>query len=218
MAISVLLVDDHAVVVETLALALAQSDDFEVAGTASTGEEAIAAAAETKPAVALVDMGLPDISGVEVLRRLRVSSPATRVVILTGSSDASHFAQAMEAGVSGYLTKDARLGEVTDAIRAAHEGRVVVPERVVGRLLAPKPTSSGLGADLNRRELEVLALLGEGCDAKRIATTLHVSWHTARGYIKNVLLKLDAHSQLEAVMTAMRLGILESKSADGSGH
>jgi DNA-binding NarL/FixJ family response regulator len=210
-AISVLIVDDHAVVVDTLALALGQSGDFSVAATASTGEEGVAQAAATQPAVALVDIGLPDIGGIEVIRRLRVSSPGTKVVILTGSSDATFFAQAMEFGVSGYLTKDARLGEVADAIRAAYEGRVVVPERVVGKLLAAKPAEGGLGADLSKRELEVLALLGEGCDAKRIAGTLNISWHTARSYTKSVLVKLGAHSQLEAVMTAMRLGILESR-------
>jgi DNA-binding NarL/FixJ family response regulator len=213
MAISVLIVDDHAVVVETLALALGRADDLEVAATAGTGEEGLARASALQPAVALVDIGLPDIGGIEVLRRLRATSPGTRVVILTGSSDPAFFAQAMEAGVSGYLTKDAGLGEVTDAIRAAHEGRVVVPEKVVGRLLGFRSAPSGLGADLTHRELQVLALLGEGCDAKRIARTLNVSWHTARSYIKNVLVKLDAHSQLEAVMTAMRLGILESRTS-----
>jgi DNA-binding NarL/FixJ family response regulator len=114
----------------------------------------------------------------------------------------------MEAGASGYLTKQSGLDDVRDAITAAHEGRVVVPASVMERLLAAKAPSAGLGADLTPRELEVLSLMGRGYDAKQVAATLGISWHTSRSYTKNILLKLDAHSALQAVSVATKLGII----------
>jgi DNA-binding NarL/FixJ family response regulator len=208
MTISVLVVDDHNVFAQTLAAALGATAELEVIGLASTGAEALELAAAMKPNVALVDLGLPDFGGIELARRLRADQPATRVVVLTGSLDISFFTEAMEAGASGYLTKQSGLNEVCDAIAAAHDGRVVVPATVMERLLAAQAPARGLGSDLTPRELEVLALMGQGYDAKRVATTLGISWHTSRSYTKNVLLKLDCHSALEAVSKASRLGIL----------
>jgi DNA-binding NarL/FixJ family response regulator len=208
MTISVLLVDDHNVFAQTLAAALGATDGFEVVGVAQTGADALEQAQATRPNVALIDLGLPDFGGVELARRLCESNPETRVVVLTGSLDLAYFSAAMEAGASGYLTKESGLIDVTDAIRAAHDGRVVVPASVMERLLAAKAPTSGLGADLTPRELEVLSLMGRGYDAKQVASTLGISWHTSRSYTKNILLKLDAHSALQAVSRATRLGIL----------
>jgi DNA-binding NarL/FixJ family response regulator len=128
--------------------------------------------------------------------------------VLTGSLELTFFSDAMDAGASGYLTKQSSLEDVTDAITAAHDGRVVVPASVMERLLAAKAPAAGMGADLTNRELEVLSLMGRGYDAKQIANTLQISWHTSRSYIKNILLKLDAHSALQAVSVATRLGII----------
>ncbi len=208
MTISVLVVDDHNVFAQTLAAALAASPDLDVVGLATTGADALKLAASLTPDVALVDLGLPDFGGVELARRLREELPTTRVVVLTGSLDISFFTEAMEAGASGYLTKQSGLSEVCDAISAAHEGRVVVPATVMERLLGAQAPERGLGSDLTPRELEVLALMGKGFDAKRVAATLGISWHTSRSYTKNVLLKLDCHSALEAVSKATRMGIL----------
>jgi DNA-binding NarL/FixJ family response regulator len=207
-SISVLVVDDHVVFAETLGAALKSVPDIDVVGTASTGADAVIQARDTTPDVALVDMLLGDQTGIELARQHGDVSPGTRIVILTASQDIAHYTEAMAAGVSGYLTKQAAFPEVTAAITAAHEGRVVVPSSVMERLLAAKAPTEGLGADLTPRELDVLALLGRGYDAKRAATTLGIRWHTCRSYIKNVLYKLDAHSALEAVRKATRLGIL----------
>lgn len=208
MTISVLLVDDHNIFAQTLASALGAMDGFAVAGHAQSGQDALAQAEQLHPNVALVDLGLPDFNGVELARRLRETCPDTRVVVLTGSLDLTFFSEAMDAGASGYLTKQSGLEEVAEAITAAHEGRVVVPASVMERLLAAKAPTSGLGADLTPRELEVLSLMGRGYDAKQVASTLNISWHTSRSYTKNILLKLDAHSALQAVSVATRLGIL----------
>lgn len=208
MSIRVLVVDDHRVFAETLAAALGGNSDISVVGVATTAGEGADRAAELRPDVALLDLQLPDFDGVELSRRLRSASPGTRVVILTGSTDASFFPKAMAAGASGYLLKDASLSEVTDAVRRAHAGQVVVPERVVGRLADVRVPEVGPGADLTKRELDVLRLLSEGSDPNTIAKSLGITWHTARSYVKSVLSKLDAHSQLEAVAKATRLGIL----------
>ncbi|MEY2472947.1 MAG: hypothetical protein QOK28_2276 [Actinomycetota bacterium] len=208
MTISVLLVDDHNIFAQTLSAALGAIDGFSVAGLAQTGREGLELATSLRPSVALVDLGLPDYNGVELARQLREACPDTRVVVLTGSLDLTFFSEAMDAGASGYLTKESRLEDVTDAITAAHDGRVVVPASVMERLLAAKAPTTGLGADLTPRELEVLSLMGRGYDAKQIASTLSISWHTSRSYIKNILLKLDSHSALQAVSVATRLGIL----------
>jgi DNA-binding NarL/FixJ family response regulator len=208
MTVSVLLVDDHNIFAQTLAAALGAMDGFSVAGVAKTGAEALELAATASPDVALVDLGLPDFGGVELARRLRAANPDTRIVVLTGSLELTFFSEAMEAGASGYLTKESSLDDVIDAITAAHEGRVVVPASVMERLLAAKAPDTGLGADLTPRELEVLSLMGRGYDAKQVAATLGISWHTSRSYTKNILLKLDAHSALQAVSVATRLGIL----------
>lgn len=208
MNVSVLLVDDHNIFAQTLSAALGAMEGFSVAGVAKSGAEGLEQATARPPDVALVDLGLPDFSGVELARRLRDACPETRIVVLTGSLDLAFFSEAMEAGASGYLTKESSLDDVIDAIRAAHEGRVVVPASVMERLLAAKAPDTGLGADLTPRELEVLSLMGRGYDAKQVANTLGISWHTSRSYTKNILLKLDAHSALQAVSVATRLGIL----------
>lgn len=208
MSISVLLVDDHNVFAQTLAVALGAAEGLAVVAVAATGADALDQVTQHRPDVALVDLGLPDIDGVEVARRMREQCPTTRVVVLTGSLDLTYFSAAMEAGASGYLTKQSGLDDVRDAINAAYEGRVVVPAAVMERLLAAKAPTAGVGADLTPRELEVLSLMGRGYDAKQVAATLQISWHTSRSYIKNVLAKLDAHSALQAVSKATRLGIL----------
>lgn len=215
MTIAVLVVDDHRVFAQTLAAALSAAADLKVVGVATTATEALEQAAATQPDVALIDLGLPDFGGIELARRLRSDSPGTRVVVLTASQDITFFTEAMEAGVSGYLTKQSAFSEVSDAIIAAHDGRVVVPSSVMERLLATQAPARGIGSDLTPRELEVLSLMGRGYDAKQVAATLGITWHTSRSYAKNVLTKLGSHSALEAVSIASRLGILVHDTEDG---
>jgi DNA-binding NarL/FixJ family response regulator len=215
MPVTVLIVDDHVVFAETLGAALGALSEFSVNGVATNAKDALAQAEEMQPDVALVDLLLPDSNGIDVARSLRKVSPATRVVVLTASQDVSYFTEAMEAGVSGYLTKQAAFPEVAEAITAAHEGRVVVPASVMERLLAATAPKKGIGSDLTPRELEVLVLLGRGYDAKRAAVALGITWHTCRSYIKNVLFKLDAHTMLEAVRKATRIGILAPEVEEG---
>lgn len=142
-------------------------------------------------------------------------SPETGVIVLTASEEPSALVSAMDAGVSGYLVKHAALREVTEAIREVHAGRVAIPATLFRKLVTAPIGSGPAGADLTRREREVLALLAEGCDVQRIAKLLGITWHTARSYVKTLLLKLDAHSQLEAVSKARRLGLLDPTERNG---
>ena len=164
---------------------------------------------ERKPDVALVDIMLGDTDGIELVRTTRFESPATRFVILTGSTQTELFPRAMAAGASGYLFKEMSLRDVVAAIGRAHAGEVVVPEGVATRLTGTHAPSAGIGSDLTPREIEVLALLSAGTDVRGISRSLGITWHTARSYISDVLTKLGAHTQLEAVATATRLGIME---------
>ena len=208
MTIGVLLVDDHTVFAETLAAALKTNSDIAILGVANTSTDGLEKATALKPDVALLDVMLPDYDGIELARRVRTASPGTRVVMLTGETDPALFAKAMAAGACGYLIKESSLGDVTDAVRRAYAGQVVVPEKAVTRLTQAHAPAKGPGSDLTERELEVLGLLTQGKDAKMIAKAMGITWHTARSYLKSVLMKLDAHSQLEAVAVATRLGIV----------
>lgn len=208
MTIDVLLVDDHRVFLETLSAALSTNKDFKVVGAVGTAGEGRAEAEALKPDVALLDVALPDFDGIELAKQLRAITPDTRVIMLTGSTDPALFPKAMSAGACGYLLKESGLAQVTDAIRRAHAGEVVVPEGSVLRLTKAVSAESGLGSKLTDRELQVLSLLAGGSDAKAIARSLGITWNTARSYIKNILMSLDAHSQLEAVAVATRLGII----------
>lgn len=208
MTINLLLVDDHQVFAETLAATLGTQSDISIVGVAHTATEGREKAGALRPDVALVDVTLPDFDGIELSRQLRSVSPETRIVILTGNTEPSLFPKAMAAGACGFLIKDSSLNDVTDAIRKAHAGQVVVPESLVGRLAKARAPSDGVGADLTKRELEMLSMLAQGSDLRAIAKALGITWNTARSYVKAILSKLDAHSQLEAVATATRLGIV----------
>ena len=214
MGIRVLVVDDHAVVAETVRSALDAHDDMDVVGIAVTAAEGRRLAEEHRPDIALVDVSLPDMDGIRLVKFIRAASPGTRVVMLTGSTDPSLFPQAMAAGACGYLFKELSFRVVVDAIRRAHAGEVIVPDGVLGRLAAVQTPAKGIGSDLTRREAEVLALLAGGADPRSAASSLGVSLNTVRTYIKSLLMKFDAHSQLELVTKAIRLGVVKVDTAD----
>lgn len=209
MTIAIAIVDDHKIFVDTLHRALDGIDDFTVVATANDGAAGIAAVIGAKPDVALLDIELPDAKGTDLVSSIREASPDTRFLMITGSTDIGHFSRAMNEGVAGYLLKTAPFEQVCDAIRAAAGGRTIVPHDVVDRLVSVEADTDGIGSDLSPRERDVLQLLAEGLDHKAVAATLHISWHTARSYVKNILAKLGAHSQLEAVAVAQRNGLLK---------
>ncbi len=203
--VRVLIVDDHAMFAEGMARTLADEPGIEVVGWVVTGGEAVEVCRRDPPDVVLMDFGLPDRDGASTARTIREQSPCTRVVMVTSFVDDSVLLATIDAGCSGYLTKNQPTASVVDAIRAAHAGEALIAPAMLARLLPRlRRTYRGLGSDLTPREMEVLELLAEGVANTEIAARLVVSLNTVRKHVQNILTKLHAHSKLEAVAIAAR--------------
>jgi DNA-binding NarL/FixJ family response regulator len=215
MAQRVLIVDDHLAFAEAVAIAIDLQGDLECVGATPNIEEALRLVRDRSPDVVLMDVYLPGIDGIEGTRRIKATNPATRVLIITGHTELDILTQAATAGASGFLPKESSLQEVVDAIRVPIDDKIVVDSStltaLIERLRDTERASAKQARDtarLTRRELEVLVLMREGLDPQTIASRLGISVHTCRGHVKSVLLKLGAHSQLEAVVIAAREGLL----------
>ena len=208
--VRVLLIDDHQMFVESLARVLADDDRIEVVGVASTAAEGRKLAEAHVPRVAIVDFMLPDQDGVELTATLKASHPELMAVMLTASTDDRVLLGAIDAGCSGFLTKDRAVTDVVDAVLAAADGEALISPAQLARLLPRlSRTTQSVGADLTRRELQLLTHLARGQSNKAIAEELHLSVNTIRNYMQSVLAKLGAHSKLEAVSTAVREGLID---------
>lgn len=211
----VLIVEDQRALAEALQIAIDAQPDLECVGVFGTVEDALPMVDAAGPDVVLMDIHLPGLDGIEGTKRVRAARPEARVLILTGDATPHLLAAAATAGAAGFLAKDGTLGDVLTAIRAPVAGKIIVEGASLAGLLerlGPRADENSRrqagSAGLTPRELEVLALMGDGLDPKAIARHLLVSLHTARGHVKNVMRKLDAHTQLEAVVAATRSGLL----------
>ena len=208
--VGVMIVDDHRMFAESLARLLSDEEGITVVGLAATGSEALQLACRDRPAVVLMDYQLPDRDGATVTTEIKERNPDVKVVMLTGRTDDRILLDAIEAGCSGFLTKDRAAGAVADAVRAAAAGEALISPGLLARLLPRlQRTQRQVGFDLNDREREILRFLAQGSSNKAIAGELYLSVNTIRNYIQSVLRKLGAHSKLEAVSTAVREGIIE---------
>jgi len=213
-AIGVLVVDDHQLFAAGLARLLADEPDITVLGIATSGAQALEMVDRLQPQVVLTDYLMPDQDGVTVTAQIKARNPTIMVVMLTGSADDRTLLSAIEAGCSGFLTKDRAVGEVAAAVRAAAVGESLISPAMLARLLPKlKPSRRSLGADLTEREREILGLLARGWTNRAIGEQLCLSVNTIRNYVQSILSKLDAHSKLEAVSTAVREKIIEYPSA-----
>jgi DNA-binding NarL/FixJ family response regulator len=208
--VTVLVVDDHLMFAESLVRLLSDEQDISVLGFATTGAEGIRLASELKPRVALVDYQMPDQDGVAVAAEIKRRDATTMVVMLTGSASDRVLLSAIEAGCSGFITKDRAAQEVASAVRSAAAGEALISPALLARLL-PKlgRAHKSIGADLTEREREILTALALGGTNQAIAGQLHLSVNTVRNYVQSVLTKLGAHSKLEAVTTAVREGVID---------
>jgi DNA-binding NarL/FixJ family response regulator len=211
----VLVVDDHRTLAESLALAIDSQPDLECVGTAATAADARRLAAAELPDILLIDVQRPDGDGIDVAAQLHAARPELRIVVLTGHTDVAVLARAATAGVCGFLPKESGVAEVLSSLRTARGGGMVVDGATlsavldrVARLQRPQAPAPAGASDLTEREMEVLRAMGSGMDPQTIAVRLGVSVHTARGHVKSILSKLECHSQLEAVVTAIRRGLL----------
>jgi two-component system nitrate/nitrite response regulator NarL len=213
--VNVLIVDDHLAVAESLQALLSRQADFDIGEVATDGEAALRIAAERTPQVVLMDQNLAGESGVAVASQLLAAHPGTAVVMLTGGMSSDELVAAVEAGVSGYLLKTTPAAEIVRAIRRAAAGEILLPPEELASLLRlghertrRRDERQRALPQLTPREREVLALMASAADVDRIARELGISVNTARGYIQNILEKLNAHSRLEAIVRANELGLL----------
>ncbi len=213
-AIRVLLVDDHAVVREGLRTFLELQAGIEVVGEAEDGEEALTAAERLEPDVILMDLVMPKVDGVEAMQRLRRRGTDSRVIVLTSFADDERLLPAIQAGAAGYLLKNVQPKELARAVRAAHDGEVLLDPGVAARLvdaIAQRPGEEPAG-QLTPREREVLELIGRGLSNKRIALELGVSEKTVKTHVGHVLAKLGVTDRTQAALHAMRAGLLSPRS------
>jgi len=216
MKIRLLLVDDHQVVRSGLRMLLASESDVEIVGEAGTAREALEAVRQLHPSVVLMDIGLPDMSGIEATREIKRLNPDVAVVALTIHEDEEYFFQMLDAGAGGYVPKRAAPEELLTAIRAAAAGEVYIypslAKLLVRGYLAQERSSGAASAldGLTEREQEVLRYLAEGASNDEIAAALVISVKTVARHRENIMLKLGLHSRSELVRYAIRKGIIKA--------
>jgi NarL family two-component system response regulator LiaR len=211
--IRILIADDHAVVREGTRRILEQEPDMEVVGEAGDGEEAVNLATSLKPDVAIVDVSMPKMDGIEATRRIKAACPSINVLILSAYDDDQFIFSLLEAGAAGYLLKSIRSRELLDAIRAVYSGESVLHPSIARKVLnrfvstSDRPTESKepLGV-LSDREMEVLKLAARGFSNQDIAEKLCLSIRTVQGHLGHIFNKLQVGSRTEAVVRALKEG------------
>ncbi len=219
--IRVLLVDEHRLLAGALSQMLSREADIVVAGVAGSVAQAKAMARERLDVV-LMDYRLPDGTGAEATRAIKARWPAARVVMLTALTDDETVLESIQAGADGYLTKDRAIDEVVNAVRAAYAGETLLPRSVILGIARRAAADRERGTErrqiqpLTARELEVLKALTEGLSTPDICARLYIAPNTLRSHVQNIMGKLRAHSKLEAVAFALRHGLVEPPTSDGS--
>ncbi len=209
--IRALIVDDHPVTREGLRTALELSDDIVVVvGEASSGEEAVERARELEPDVVFMDVRMPGMDGIEATRRIRQAAPTTKVILITIDESRGAISEAIQAGVSGYLLKDASPDSLVDAARNAIEGNAVIHPQLTKTFIeevrlgddAPRATP------LSKREREILQKVADGATTRQVASELGISPHTVKTHLERIFEKLSANDRAQAVAIAIRTGIV----------
>lgn len=213
--VRVLLVDDHALFREGLAMIVAAQPDMQVVGEASDGLEAIVKAAALKPDLALLDIQMPGCDGLEAARQIKKARPETVIVMLTVRDDEEKLFQAIKNGAQGYLLKNMHANELVAMLRAALAGEAAITPRLAGRMLeefrrlsTQAPATDGENVELSPRELDVLAQVAQGRTDKEIAASLSLSVHTVKTHLRSILGKLQVGGRREAARLARAKGLV----------
>lgn len=210
---TVMIVDDHNAFSDLLALALANETDFEIVGRAATADAAVEMAGRTRPDIVIMDIQLGGQDGLEATRRIREVLPATVVVVISAHREPSWVAKAASAGASAFAPKAGSLTEMLSVLRNARTGGMVVAPSVFRRPVSAAPDeidTDRTTVTLTGRERDVLGLMGRGVAPAQISRVLNISIHTSRGHVKAIFAKLGVQSQLEAVVKAQQLGLIDS--------
>jgi DNA-binding NarL/FixJ family response regulator len=206
--ITVILADDHAIVRRGIRDFMAEMGDIQVLAEAETGAEALAAIREHQPAVAVLDVQMPNGGGIDVTRTLRAEGYTLGILILTAYDDPPYIRAALEAGANGYVLKSSDAEEIVEAVRAVYEGKQVMDAKLISTGSTAALSPSALLARLTDREREVLALAAQGLTNKAIGFRLAISDRTVQGHLANIYEKLGVSSRTEAVTRAVSAGLL----------
>jgi two-component system NarL family response regulator len=199
----VLIADDHPIVREGLAAMIDRRPDMKVVAQAGTGREAIAQYRIHRPDVALMDLRLPDLDGVQAIEAIRTDFPNARILVITTFDGDEDIHRALHAGASGYLMKDAPREHLMEAIRVVAAGQTCVPQRVAAKLAERESVP-----EISGREREVLRLIAQGKSNQEIAVALTITAGTVKAHVNNILTKLNVRDRTQAVTQALKRGIL----------
>ncbi len=213
MPVSVLLVDDHELIRQGLGRAFDRSEDFEVVGEAGSVAEAMRLATELKPGVVIMDVRLPDGNGLDATKKIRELLPETGIVVLTMYAGDDQLFGALESGASAFVPKNAPADDVVAAARHAASSPTAFSAADLANAMRRRLTPSG--PQLSPREKEVLQLLADGLAVAQIARKLYISESTAKTHISKLYEKLGAGNRAQALMTAMRLGLVKAEKSEG---
>ena len=214
--IKVLIVDDHTVVRDGLMTMLGREEDFTVVGEAQNGLDAVERARELQPNVILMDLRMPEMDGVEAMRRIRDQDPEVKFIVLTTFDSDEYIFDAIEAGAKGYLLKDASREDLFQAVRAVHRGESLITPAVTARILDRFTQLSRQASPtdlLSEREVEVLQLISRGAANKEIGASLSISESTVKTHVANIFNKVEVNDRTDAVTQALQRGIIKLQSS-----
>ena len=214
--VQVLIVQDHPLLASALARVLEAQPDMAVSGVSDSGAGALAAAAQMRPDVVLMDFRLPDVSGPEAARMIQSEHADAAIVFHSADESETALLDAVDAGATAYLTKDATADQIIEAVRRASRGELLIPAELFARairrqrgVVTMKREREQLIAQFTPRELDVLHLLAEGLDTTAMSQRLGIAPHTVEWHVRHVIEKLQVHSKLQAVIAAARKGLIE---------
>ena len=206
----VMIVDDHPVTRDGLRSALMSSGEVEIVGEAASGEQAVQAVKEVAPEVIFMDVRLPGISGIEATRQIMAIAPETKVILFTVEESRAALADAMRAGVSGYLLKDVSADELVQAAKLAMEGKAVIhPTLTRAFIEEAQYVDHRADTPLSRRESQILQKVAYGATTKEVAHDLGISPHTVKTHLERIFEKLGANDRAQAVAIALRKGLVD---------
>jgi two-component system, NarL family, response regulator NreC len=213
MRTTIILADDHELVRKSIAALLRDEPDFEVIAECSNGREMLELVARDRPGVAIIDVAMPELNGIEATRRIRELSPTTRVIVLSNYADATYVRETLKAGAVGYIVKSGAAKDLIQAVRTGTRSHLYLSDAVSA--IATTPRQAGLdegivvGArPLSAREREVLQLIAEGRTSKEVASLLGISATTVKSHRNHIMEKLDIHDKAGLTRYAIRIGLI----------
>ena len=214
--VQVLIVQDHPLLASAISRVLEAQPDLAVSGVSSSGADAVQAAADNRPDVVLMDFRLPDVTGPTAARMIKSAHAEAAIVFHSADESETALLDAIDAGATAYLTKDATADQIIEAVRRASAGEVLIPAELFARAIARqrgvvtrKRERDQLLAEFTPRELDILHLLAEGLDTTAMSQRLAIAPHTVEWHVRHVIEKLQVHSKLQAVIAAAHKGLIE---------